>query len=152
MKKLPFILVILLIAISCRPRYQSAVEYIYTADYNKQDVMAGDAIEDADFAIRIGVEYFWKHYDDYIKNDFIVSRPCDMNLSSVDIKATLVAENSIWKVKLCRHGERLSVENPMVNYLVYLRKKDGAMLYIRMERGEWIGDTDVEERRNRPHE
>lgn len=152
MKKLQFIFVLLMITTSCRPKYQSAVEYIYTADYNKQDVMGGDAIEDEDIARRIGLEYLWKHYDDYMKKDFEISQICDMNMSSVNIKATLVAENSIWKVKLCRSGEQYSVENPLVNYLVYLRKKDGAMLYIKMERGEWVGDTDVEERRNRPHE
>lgn len=74
--------------------------------------MAGDAIEDEEIARRIGIEYFWKHYDDYMKKDFEISEACDMNLSSINIKATLVAENSIWKVKLCRSGEQFSAENP----------------------------------------
>ena len=42
--------------------------------------------------------------------------------------------------------EKIGNQEELVQYFIYIRKIDGALLYIQREVGEWIGSTDLEER------
>ena len=110
------------------------VEIIYTKEYASQSILNNDAVADSKTAIALGKVYIMF----YEKSRPIKEEDCD------SIDATLVNKNDIWKVRFFAHDLQGDQKRP-ANGFVYIRRKDGALLYTRIERGEWIGETDLED-------
>jgi hypothetical protein len=119
------------LCIGCKShRYYHPVEIIYT----DQSILNDSAVADSETAIALGKVYMMF----YEKSRPIKEEDCD------SIDATLVNKNDIWKVRFFAHDLQGDQKRP-ANGFVYIRKKDGALLYTRVERGEWIGETDLED-------
>lgn len=113
--------------------YEHPVKIIYTAPYNKQSIISFPFLETQDAAKTLGTTFLSIYYSklniDFDKFD--------------SIEAVLVSNNSIWKVKIIRN-ELLNNIQQETHYFAYIRKSDGALLYVNREQGEWIGSTDLE--------
>lgn len=113
--------------------YEHPVKIIYTAPYNKQSIISYPFLETQDDAKTLGTTllsiYYSKLNIDFNKFD--------------SIEAVLVNNSSIWKVKIIRN-ELLNKIQEETHYFAYIRKSDGALLYVNREQGEWIGSTDLE--------
>ena len=113
--------------------YEHPVKIIYTAPYSKQSMISYSFLETQDAAKTLGTTllsiYYSKLNIDFNKFD--------------SIEADLVNNSSIWKVKIIRN-ELLHNIQEETHYFAYIRKSDGALLYVSREQGEWIGSTDLE--------
>lgn len=127
--RLLVILVLFLIA-SCRSKHSNAIDAIFNLSYRKQVIIDAHFLNDEESVTKLGITYAELYY----KNE-------DLNFSNFYFINVNYFEKGIWVIKLARE-EKINEILQTVSYFVFIRKKDGALLYIRREFGEWVGTTE----------
>lgn len=127
--RLLLFLVLFLIA-SCRIKHNNAIDAIFNSSYTKQVIIDAHYLNNEECVTKLGITYAELYY----KND-------DINFSNFYFVNGNYFEKGIWVIKLARE-EKINDIMQTVSYFVFIRKKDGALLYIRREFGEWVGTTE----------
>jgi len=125
--------------LGCKSSYNDVITIMYDSKYENQYMHVVDVVKDEVSAKDLAMTYFSMWYKD-LNVDF--TRYDTINISLSD-------DNEIWRIKMVRSEKLRGNNNPkydVANYFVFIRKKDGAMLYSRREVGEWVGTIDMYEK------
>ena len=138
-KSIPFFTVVLL-CYSCKTqRYDDPITNMYSTGYAQQYRHVIDVVKTKEDAKALALTYLSIWYKDK-----------EVDITKYDsLKIKSVNEDKIWRVKMVRSEHEEGYDDSkydVTNYFVFIRKKDGAMLYTRREKGEWLGTTELYER------
>lgn len=138
-KSIPFVIVVLLFYSCKTQKHDDPITNMYSANYENQYRHVVDVVNTKESANKLALTYLSIWYKD---------KEVDFNeYESLTIDS--VNDDKIWRVKMVRSEHEKGYDNPkydVTNYFVFIRKKDGAMLYIRREKGEWVGTIELYER------